>query len=60
MIPDRDGSDKLCSTIKGLATDEEMASRLGNNISGMAINDSAKRIAEEIIKLCAREERRSE
>jgi UDP-N-acetylglucosamine--N-acetylmuramyl-(pentapeptide) pyrophosphoryl-undecaprenol N-acetylglucosamine transferase len=60
MIPDRDASDKLCSTIKGLATDEEMASRLGNNISGMAINDSAKRIAEEIIKLCAREERRSE
>lgn len=60
MIPDREASAGLGKAIKNLVDDQELADRLGMNISGMAIDDSGKRIAEEIIKLCRPEERRSE
>ncbi|MBS0010468.1 MAG: undecaprenyldiphospho-muramoylpentapeptide beta-N-acetylglucosaminyltransferase, partial [Bacteroidales bacterium] len=60
MIPDRDASVRLCSTIKNLVADETLADTLGVNISEMAVYDSGKRIAEEIIKLGGSGERRSE
>jgi UDP-N-acetylglucosamine--N-acetylmuramyl-(pentapeptide) pyrophosphoryl-undecaprenol N-acetylglucosamine transferase len=60
MIPDREASAGLGPAIKNLVNDQKLADRLGKNISEMAVDDSGKRIAEEIIKLYRAGERRSE
>lgn len=59
MVTDADAPARLCDKITDLISDKEMMKRLGNNISEMAIHDSDKKIAEEIVKLTGTKERRT-
>lgn len=51
MIKDIEAKEKLISAALDLIDDEEHMKLLSNNITGMALRDSAKIIAEEVLKL---------
>ena len=59
MVTDADAPLLLCEKITDLLSDEEMMRRLGKNISEMAVHDSDKKIAEEVVKLAEGKERRA-
>ncbi len=52
MIRDVEAKEKLIGASLDLISNEEQMKLLSNNITGMALRDSAKIIAEEVLKLC--------